>query len=292
MQAVGAALDQFPAGQSPSLYTFGIGGDHNADLLKGLADAANSGSYFFIENEELIPESFASALGGLMSVVAQNLLLRIETADGVTIAKEPMLGKKNDVDLSLMPRGLGIRIGDIFSEERKDFLIDLALPKSDLSLAFHAATIKLAYFDVDQKRMVDISQPLLLPRPAQAPAGQVEHTLVTAERNRILYNRAVTEATRLADAGRNSEARKIIETAIKGIKMTVGDEASEGLVEDLKDTLKDIGDSYRWESGGKHYTMSMQMANVQQRSAMSMDSPSSSRYQEREASGAARKKAR
>ena len=52
------------------VFTFGYGGEHDADLLHAVADAGN-GLFYYIDNSDNIPESFCDCLGGLLSVAAQ-----------------------------------------------------------------------------------------------------------------------------------------------------------------------------------------------------------------------------
>jgi Mg-chelatase subunit ChlD len=75
-------------GENPdfSLYTFGYGASHNEHLLKNLSEVG-SGMYYFIENNDIIPESFGDCLGGLLSVVAQNMKVSFTTANGAVITK-------------------------------------------------------------------------------------------------------------------------------------------------------------------------------------------------------------
>lgn len=54
-----------------TVFTFGFGADHNENMLKQISQVGG-GMYFFIQKIDEIPECFASCLGGLMSVVAQN----------------------------------------------------------------------------------------------------------------------------------------------------------------------------------------------------------------------------
>lgn len=70
----------------PRIFTFGFGADHNPAFLETLANAGN-GSYYFIESEERIPTAFADALGGLMSVVLQNIEVVLTPLNGCTIRK-------------------------------------------------------------------------------------------------------------------------------------------------------------------------------------------------------------
>eukprot|EP00483_Globobulimina_turgida_P011331 UN11353 len=71
---------------SCSINTFGFGKDHNAALLQEIAERGN-GMYSFIETQDLIAETFAEALGGLVSVCGQNLYVTISALNNVAIHK-------------------------------------------------------------------------------------------------------------------------------------------------------------------------------------------------------------
>lgn len=47
-----------------SISTFGFGADHNADMLRCLADTTTDGTYSHVESEDQIAEAFGEALGG------------------------------------------------------------------------------------------------------------------------------------------------------------------------------------------------------------------------------------
>jgi len=74
-----------------SIFCFGFGSDHDAQLLKKIADDG-AGSYYFIQKEADIDTSFGDCLGGLISVACQKMILTIEPLSGVTIKK--VLGSK------------------------------------------------------------------------------------------------------------------------------------------------------------------------------------------------------
>ena len=52
------------------MFTFGYGAEHDADLLRAVADAGN-GLFYYVDNTDSIPESYCDCLGGLLSVAAQ-----------------------------------------------------------------------------------------------------------------------------------------------------------------------------------------------------------------------------
>jgi hypothetical protein len=82
------------AGGVVSVTAFGFGADHDANLLRSICDGTNGtrekcflglwqnflGMFYYVESAEKIALAFADSLGGLLSVVAQNLELTLEVA--------------------------------------------------------------------------------------------------------------------------------------------------------------------------------------------------------------------
>ena len=59
----------------PTIYTFGFGADYDSETLGAIAQAGQ-GRSSFIEDAESTAPALASALGGLMTMSAQNVELR------------------------------------------------------------------------------------------------------------------------------------------------------------------------------------------------------------------------
>lgn len=57
-------------GRQTCVFTFGYGSEHDASMLRMIADAG-SGLFYYIDNVDCIPDSFCDCLGGLLSVSAQ-----------------------------------------------------------------------------------------------------------------------------------------------------------------------------------------------------------------------------
>lgn len=85
--------------------TFGFGSTHNLDLLQSVAHAS-CGSYYFVESLDSIPQTFGDAFGNLLSIVAQQVDIRIERAHpSVTVYQVqspfPQRIEANDVIISV-----------------------------------------------------------------------------------------------------------------------------------------------------------------------------------------------
>lgn len=82
----------------PPIYTFGIGSDHDENMLRAISEINASGVYYYIESPDTLPANVGDCLGGLLSTVAQNLKVTIN-------------GKVQ-------------MIGDLYADETKHILLD------------------------------------------------------------------------------------------------------------------------------------------------------------------------
>ena len=82
-----SALDS-PGMEQASVFTFGYGADHNQDMLRAISDAGR-GVYYFVDEIDDVPTAFADCLGGLLSVVGQNIKLRIGVPAPAANSAEP-----------------------------------------------------------------------------------------------------------------------------------------------------------------------------------------------------------
>jgi Mg-chelatase subunit ChlD len=132
---------------SVRIFTFGFGSDHSEKLLSEIA-AAGSGQYYYIESEENIALAFADALGGLLSVAAQNVTLDFMPSEGVVIGQIHTPFKTTQIS-----GGCQVHCGDLLSEESKDILLDIRLPSLLGVLGvdqfeFKIGTLKVSYLEV------------------------------------------------------------------------------------------------------------------------------------------------
>ena len=101
-----------------TIAAFGFGADHSSELLRRLADM-----YYFVETAESIPASFGDALGGMLSVVAQNVRLSIVSASPWS----RLVNVVTPFPTHLQVDGIEVEIGDLFAEETRDILVELEL---------------------------------------------------------------------------------------------------------------------------------------------------------------------
>ena len=198
-----------------NLFTFGYGTDHNSELLSSLASKCG-GSYYFMQTTDSIPEAFADCLGGLMSVVAQNISVTLTAADGVSINSLLTNFKTSEISPN---KQFQVSLGDIYSEERRDLVLDLKLaptpgPTSDQPLVVvHLECHNVLTGETEHQELVCS----LTRTGLDEPNGDVS-VRVDEQRNRVRTAQALDQARLLSDAGNLAAARQHLEENLMAMR--------------------------------------------------------------------------
>ncbi len=94
---------------------------------------------------EQIPESFADCLGGLLSVVGQNLSLKLELQGGNSVTE---VHANRDINWTTPNKTCDIAMGDLQSEEERDIVMELTLPALSSPQQDLVIQASLSYFNV------------------------------------------------------------------------------------------------------------------------------------------------
>lgn len=129
-----------------TVFTFGFGADHNATLLRQLAECSE-GSYYFIQSARDMKEIFADCLGGLLSVVAEKIQVQVKP---LTTPNAPCRVAKvaTHFPVEQLPDGtFTVRVKDLYAEEKRDMLITMAVDtsKCEIGQALPLGHVGLTY---------------------------------------------------------------------------------------------------------------------------------------------------
>lgn len=259
------------SGNRCTVSTFGFGADHNADLLKNLADIG-AGVYSYVENEDQIGQAFGEALGGLLTTTHQNVKLSLELAPGVVVKKTctdyavegPSAGSGGSSVLS-------ITIGDLFAEERRDILIALTLPAavhdgSEAVGQLHARGFSLLSVSTEETAGDEIRVERRGGAAAtRSPRCCNKHVLL--HKNRYIATEALQAARELAERNDLLGAQQRLKVAAEAIGNSPlhGDAACVRLVTDLEDCARDLQGRDTFMSHGSKKMAAMKMSHGTQR---------------------------
>eukprot|EP00262_Sarcandra_glabra_P018268 TRINITY_DN6491_c0_g1_i1.p1 TRINITY_DN6491_c0_g1~~TRINITY_DN6491_c0_g1_i1.p1 ORF type:complete len:723 (+),score=1.49 TRINITY_DN6491_c0_g1_i1:318-2486(+) len=159
-------------------------------------------------NQEPAEDAFTKCVGGLLSVVVQDVRLQLGFSSGSASAEISAIYSWTGRPAIL---GAGsLRLGDLYAEEERELLVEMRVPTSAVG-AHHVLSVKCSYKDPATQELVHCKdQALLVPRPhaVRSSAPKIERL-----RNLFVTTRAVAEARRLADHNDLASAHHLLSSA-------------------------------------------------------------------------------
>lgn len=149
--------------------------------------------------------AFAKCVGGLLSVVAQDLRIQLGSSEAEISAVYSYNGR---------PTFLGscsARLGDLYAEEERELLVELRVPTS-ASGVHHVISIHRRYKDPATQELILLKeQTVVLPRlhTARSAVEKVERL-----RNLFITTRAIAESRRLIEQNELSSADQLLASAL------------------------------------------------------------------------------
>lgn len=186
-----------------TLSTFGLGDDFEEDLLQAMAEAGG-GNFYYIETPDQIPGIFDQELTGLLSIVAQNLSVKVKPGPGVSVTG--VLGYPFTTG-----EGITVNLPDIYSGETKILLLELVI--SPLAEGAHKLlNVELDYADIRENlALVNLKADLNVTASTEPGAEPAENVEVIKQVELFQCAHAKEEAIRLADQGDFDASRQVLE---------------------------------------------------------------------------------
>nr|CAD1819028.1 unnamed protein product [Ananas comosus var. bracteatus] len=270
----GASIDYRPliplsilhgSGQRIPIHAFGFGTDHDSTALHSIAETS-SGTFSFIETESAIQDAFAQCIGGLLSVVVQEMQVKLECSDaGVLLSSLKSGGYDNQVDTD--SRRGSIKIGDIYADEERDFLVLVNIPRSQQETTM-LVKVNCAYKDPRTKECVELQDEVTIQRPKFC-ADQEVSIEVDREWNRLRAAEAMSTARLAAERGALTEAVSVLEEFRKKLSesraVVSGDQFCLALDAELKQLQERMADHQRYRTTGRAYMLSGLSSHSMQR---------------------------
>lgn len=193
-----------------NIFTFGYGSDHNEDMLREISEVGG-GVYYFVQNVDGVSQAFADCLGGLLSVVAQNIKMECFGKNGCKIQA---IKTRKAMNAIVPEEHYEIEMGDIYGEEERDVLIEVSMPALPMeNKEFVALECRLNYANVLDSSLDKLQVSLAVQRLSEVPKDQVPDSHITQQRNRIISAEALERANAEAEKGRLDEGKVVLQKA-------------------------------------------------------------------------------
>ncbi|XP_073127896.1 E3 ubiquitin-protein ligase WAV3-like [Henckelia pumila] len=257
------------------VHTFGFGMDHDPVVMHAIADASG-GTFSFIQSHVMLQDAFACCIGGLLSVVTQDLCLNLMSAShGVEITSIPSGRYANEISMG-GSRGV-LKIGDLYADEEKEFLINLSVPSLPIDEDTERKTSLLdmtcSYRDMVSNEMVQIQVELVeIRRPKSVSSEDMSVNLeVERQRIRLLTLVTITEAQQMAETGNMAGAQAVLSEGRSRLYGTacaqVADPLCMWLDGEMEETGKRMGTTQEYIQQGRAYALAGISSHAYQRAA-------------------------
>ncbi len=224
-----------------TILCFGYGSDHDSKMLLGISQAFPSGSYYFVQDEKDVFPAFGDALGGVFSVVAQNIsLVLFVPADSRRLGAKivnvyhPNKVKRNDSSYA-------INLGDLYAEEKRDIIFEVALanPPDTIDYWITHVKVSLSYVDTLTKEFVSYDEPVPcdIARIDSSSVISASNQHVKIQWLRVRATETFREADTFATMGNMVGAQVAIDNMVTALLSSPDDVVSDELVKQL---LRDL----------------------------------------------------
>ncbi|KAI9077831.1 hypothetical protein K1719_040177 [Acacia pycnantha] len=241
-----------------TVHAFGFGADHDATSMHSISEMSG-GTFSFIEAEDVIQDAFAQCIGGLLSVVVQELQVKVECVHPALKLGSVKAGSYQ-TSTTADARMATVNVGDLYAEEERDFLVTVSVPIDKSCDEMSLLIVRGLYRDPLTKEMVALegSSKVKIQRPDVA--GELVVSIeVDRQRNRLRAAEAMAEARVAAERGDLTTAVSVLESCHKALAETVSAQAGDRLVVALSAELKEMqgrmADRRVYEQSGRAYVL-------------------------------------
>lgn len=258
------------------IHTFGFGMDHDASAMHSISEQSG-GMFSFIEAENVIQDAFAQCIGGLLSVVVQELRVEVECVHPVLRLSSIQAGSYK-VGMNANGRSGFIEVGDLYAEEERDFLVAMDIPVEISGNEMSLVKFKVIHKDPIKKTTVTVggNKEVIIVRPETTAGKQIISIEVDRQRNRLRAAGAIAEAQVAAERGNLTAATSVLEDCRKKMAESVsalsGDRLCIGLVAELSEMKERMASRRVYESSGRAYVLSGLSSHSWQRATARGDS--------------------
>lgn len=205
-----------------SLHTFGYGSEPDGSLLKAMANATSGGSFYSVRDNTQVASAFGDAIGGILSVVAQNLTVKVSVCPEAAKDGAEIIAVHHERKKEISDGVFQVDLGDLYAEESRDLLFEVTLATPKKSPVDEApiphATVELSYVDTLKHSNVGaITRVAAIARPLSNYLGW-PNKYVATQWMRVRTAKVIAEAQNLASMGEVDAAKLSISNWINDVK--------------------------------------------------------------------------
>eukprot|EP00979_Chaetoceros_neogracilis_P002918 scaffold489_cov202-Chaetoceros_neogracile.AAC.1 len=197
-----------------AIHCFGYGVDHDSEML------GDNPKQQKVDSD--VSSAFGDALGGVLSVVAQNTSVKITVPNEASALGVSILHVKHDKAIKQLDGSYLVPIGDFYAEESRDVIVETTLlarrdPHATTTMPLISAN--LSYLDTINKKLVTLNKVTgFVTRPNDGTVSKTNE-YVALQCIRIKATNIISETEAMAEGDNLVEARAKIQAFIEEVQI-------------------------------------------------------------------------
>ena len=189
------------------IHCFGYGSDHNRELLRDISMVNAGGTYYYVSNDDDVSSAFGDALGGVLSVVAQNTNLTLKVpAEAANLGAQIISVRYDDV-IKNADGSYSVDLKDFYAEESRDVIFEVSLSEVYNNEPVPHVVTSMTYLDTLNSKLIQSEEMFgSICRPEGDEISPSNHH-VFLQCIRIQTTDIISESQKLADQGNFEPAR-------------------------------------------------------------------------------------
>lgn len=187
-----------------SITTIGLGLGYNEDLMSQLASRSD-GNHAFVERATDLTTIFSREFGDVLSVVAQEVMIRIQCAEGIRPIK--MLNR----DAEIQGQTITASLNQLYSQQEKYLLLEVEIPATAANTKRPVATVGVNYTNMATHTTDHLTSQIEVAFSAspQTVTDKTDKQVMTSAVQQIATQKN-EQAVELRDAGKTAEAKILL----------------------------------------------------------------------------------
>lgn len=252
------------------IHCFGYGNDHDREMLRDIASATEGGTYYYVGNDSNVSSAFGDALGGVLSVVAQNTMISLMVPTSSSEMGSSILNVYHDRATKNPDGSYSIALNDFYAEESRDVVFEVALSRHSSPTPIPHVAAKMSYLDTINIKQI---QSDYVEGSVTRPHGDTlstDNLNVTLQCTRINTTTAIKEAEKLAELGKFDDAKKKLNSYIGQLEKDseLFDRSNPFIVQmldELNSIVSGLSSRTTYDNFGSKYMQSRLMTHTSQR---------------------------
>jgi hypothetical protein len=254
------------------VHTFGFGSGHDARLLGAVADKSLGGVFNYVADSDSptnLTETFSQVLGGLLTIIAQDLELIVTPLPGEATIRKPVdAGSFPAIPATDGSSSVTVRFGTLYSAEERKVIVELALSDRTASRPYRANVVQVQYqFTFQGQRVMSDPDRITIRRGRGTAAGDPAADAPAQVRTEVARRRhvdSIKAAMEKAEGDRLEDARDILAEALRALERIV-----DPMVDMLRRELQRLLELFRtkdtYREQGRPYAISSLASHGRQR---------------------------